>query len=78
MGKKTTPAELDGVLVGINNAIRHTGRYLMAQGRNGKMAVDIYKGEASEGFNGVCVDCLAVGTADECSKAANAYADNPH
>ncbi|MNC49442.1 hypothetical protein D3C76_165400 [compost metagenome] len=78
MGKKVKPEELDGILATLNHSIRHTGRYLMAQGRNGHMAVDIYRGEASEGFNGVAVDVLAVGTTAECLKAAEAYAKNPH
>lgn len=78
MAHKVKPDELDSLLVAINHSIRHTGRYLIAQARGGYMGVDIYKGDASNGLNGVCVDTLATGTCSECLKAAEAYAKNPY
>ncbi len=76
--KKITTDDVNALLVALNHSIKHTGRYLCAQGRNGYIGIDIYKGDASEGNAGMCLDTLVTGTARECIKAAEAYAAKPH
>lgn len=71
-------AEVNQHLVAINHAIRHTGRYLCAQGRNGYIGIDIYRGDPANGNAGDCLDNLVCGTFKECIRAADLYADKPH